>query len=474
MLKTWIVVLAVTASACADAAAPPMQVALTVARRDLGRWDQIIAADGKDALVLRRSDSLYSLSMTTTAAPRKLASAPEFKSARIVRAATVGDRHWLFMQTADTAPFAFDTATRRFARFKISEVRVPGSLAPRIQGCSIVRHAGAAIVMVEGGDKATWPRKGNRPLYFWMSLRSGRVRRMPTGWDLDCFSADRSVAVFQTPSIERHKRRPRQALDLASGALVDAIPDWHTQGCIHFSWPDADRPLHPVYTKRPRTSDEIYAGGLSRDGKVYPFTRLNKNSYFERIAARGAFAAFCSRLSGQSRQPADLWLMHLEKPAAARVVARSVLSFSLLDNGHCIYRVAGAAFFRNHDSGAVFDVLKGERRLPPLAPNIARQSGFTDDMRIAISVGVGRGPALALCRFTHDRGYFGLRINDRSPLERTTWRRSILVTSNGRRYRTGLFCEGDSPRRVWLHNSGRVLVETDESALHEFELRLPR
>ena len=52
--------------------------------------------------------------------------------------------------------------------------------------------------MIAGGDRESWPREGNRPVYFWMNLNSGKTLRLPTGWDLSYFfSGPASCSLWQ-------------------------------------------------------------------------------------------------------------------------------------------------------------------------------------------------------------------------------------------------------------------------------------
>ena len=39
-----------------------------------------------------------------------------------------------------------------------------------------------------------------------------------------------------------------------------------------------------------------------------------------------------------------------------------------------------------------------------------------------------------------------------------TWRRAVILTSDGERYMTDLFREGNVPDIIWLHNSGKVIM----------------
>jgi hypothetical protein len=105
-------------------------------------------------------------------------------------------RHqWLFCQSKDTPPFAIDLSTGNKVQFEISEVR--GSA---IHAIITTGYKGGTVFEINGDGVAGWPRDGNRSLYFWMSLESCRIAKLPTGWDFSYFSADQKRAVFENVS----------------------------------------------------------------------------------------------------------------------------------------------------------------------------------------------------------------------------------------------------------------------------------
>jgi hypothetical protein len=68
--------------------------------------------------------------------------------------------------------------------------------------------------------------------------------------------------------------------------------------------------------------------------------------------------------------------------------------------------------------------------------------------------------SLVLCLFSHFRGDMRAYIipSQGKRLELTTWRRALILTSTGERYMTDLFREGNVPDRIWLHNSGKIVI----------------
>ena len=96
-------------------------------------------------------------------------------------------------------------------------------------------------------------------------------------------------------------------------------------------------------------------------------------------------------------------------------------------------------------------------------------------MRTIPAVGIGSGPALVLLRFVHFQGDMrSLPEPYERALEDRLWKRTIFMTSDGRRYKSDLFTEGSEPTRLWLHNRGRVLVHDGANRLREYVVQLPR
>src|SRR5262249_20430169 len=231
------------------AMAPPLHACKVTATSDLGLWDDVFVAQDQDVIVLRRGAELFSLAMAASSTPRKIAKAPAADNTQIIAGAAVDEKFWLFLNSNTAAPCALDAHSGAVAAFEIPGLTVPGSQAPGIQSCDIVPHAQAALLMVASGDRATWPRDGNRPVYFWMDLKSGKVVRLPIGWDLDFFSADERVAVFAKPTEKPFERRPLQAVAMRTGERSDALPDRRKERYLPFDWTYTQK-VKPLYERR--------------------------------------------------------------------------------------------------------------------------------------------------------------------------------------------------------------------------------
>ena len=454
--------------------APPLRDAESTEQRDLGLWNDVFVCRDQDVVLLRRESDLFALSMQGSANPSKLVSATALAEAQIVACADSHERLWVFLQSTQRAPFAIDAHSGEVAEFEIPGLKIPGSQSPGIQSHVIVRHGHAVILMIAGGDRQTWPRDGNRPLYFWMSLRSGKVVAFPVGWDLEYFSADQQVAVFEKPQLRQFERRPLQAVDVRTGDFVAGTSDPRHMGFVPFNWSDT-QPVKPLYRRRTETGDRDHFAGISVNGSVFPFDLgLDGVHYMSVAKANDGFVGFRLRREGAAGgEPSSFWLAALSRGQKPELVSTGVTDFVALGGGNCVFSTAGhgrkglssEAFFRIHRDRTLWNVLEGVDCLPELDRELADKAYVEDRMSVRIIEGFGgdSSSSLALCLFTHFRGdmrSFALPAWEKS-LKSTTWRRAVLLRTDGRRYMTDFFRDGNLPDRIWLHNSGRTIMVND-------------
>lgn len=482
LLVSLVFSLLVTASAepvqSATQEAPPLRLCEVVNERDLGAWDDAFICSDQDMIILRRGETLYLLSLTAGAAPKELTRASALAHARIVTCAPSGGKLWLLLESTKMAPFGFEAHSGQVSEFTIPGLTIPGIYTPGIQSHVVVRHADAVVLMVSGGDRQTWPRDGNRPVYFWMSLKSGRVVRFPIGWDLEYFSRDQRVVVFEKPHEKPFQRRPLQAVDMETGESVETPPGRGKDGYVAFNWTETQE-VKPLYVRRAETNDRDHFAGISLNGQVLSFNlQLEHISYLSNAREADGFAGFRLRREGAgSGEPSSLWLMRLEDSAEPEYVAPAVTDFAMLKNGNCVFTTDGygnkeassEAFFRAGFDRSVWNVLNGEQRLPELEREIADKDYVEDRLTVRLIEGIGTGNPIVLCLFQHVRGDmraltfpFEERI-----VNREVWRRTMLVTSEGHRYMTNLFHDGQVPDILWLHNSGTLITGfTEHGKMH--------
>lgn len=450
-------------------AAPPLHQGKVSPTTDLGLWDDVFVAHDQDIIVLRRGDELFSLSMDAAAKPKRIARVAQASNTQIFAGTAIDKRIWLFLNSSKAAPCAVDVQSGTLVLFDIPGLKFPGSQTPSIGACRIVPHLQAAVLDVSGGDRATWPRDGNRPVYFWMDLKSGKVVQLPIGWDLDYFSADESVAAFG----------PTRAINMKTGEKIDAAPNRRKELCNSWDWTDKQR-VRPLYERREGKGDADYFAGLSVDGRVLPVNLgLADVRYVSLAKADDSAAGFRLRHSGASASElSPLWLAPFKDPKKTELIANDVADFAMLGFGNTIYvtfekpakrnlaenRGRHEAFFYTRSDRSSWNVLEGVERLPKLGEAFAEADFIQDRLRVRLieGFGVSKHEPAVLCLFEHHRGdRRAFAFPSEGPaLKSETWRRAILIGRDGKRLLTPLFRDGNLPDQIWLHHSGKVLSGT--------------
>jgi hypothetical protein len=444
-------------------------------QRDLGAWDDAFVCKEQDMLVLRRGDTLYSLLMDEGSQPREMATVARLANTRIVACVPLGEKIWLFLNSTETDAFAVEANSAKVADFKIPNLTITGSLAPRIQSYVAVPHADSVILMIEGGDRETWPREGNRPVYFWMSLKSGNIVRFPIGWDLDYFSIDQRVAVFAKA---KEKAFQRQAVSMQTGEYLAALPDRKDDGYVPFDWTDTQA-VKPIYMHREKMGDQGYFKGLLVNGRVLAINlNLDRTLYLSQSMETDDFVGFRLRGEGGSGgESSPLWLVKAENPTTPDCVAPSVIDFAVLEAGNCVISTVGhrankafsEAFFRAFHDKSIWNVLDGVTRLPELDRELAEKDYIQDLLTVRMITGFGSQSPIVVCLFEHFRSDMRSLVlpPEKKTVKRELWRRAVVVTSKGKRCMTNLFREGPVPDIVWLHNSGIMITGfTDGGKTH--------
>lgn len=447
---------------------PLLRAGEVTPKSDLGTWDDAFVCRDQDFVVLRRGEEIFSLVMNAAGEPKKLLTAPAADHTQITAAIAVEERLWLFLYSRDTTPVALDIYSGDVVKFEIPGLAIPGKQTPGIQSPVLVPHARAAILSVSGGDQATWPRDGNHPIYFWMDLKSGKLARFKTGWDLGYFSADQQVAVFHRLQERPDERRPLQAVELRGGALVEKTPDWIKELCIPFDWSHPNG-VHPLYAKRPETGDQELFRGLSHLGRVLPLDiDLEGKVYLAQAKANATHAGFRLRGQGGSHgEPSPYWIAPFKEPEKRQRVAEIVVNFALLKGGTGVFVTANEGYneplsgpFFHGREREKWKVLDRIERLPELDPEFAGKDFIEDRLitQLVESFGKEEQDPLVLCVCTHQRG-------DRRAaaplggklLKSAIWRRTVALTSSGERSGVPILEAGSVPDILWLHHAGKLV-----------------
>ena len=427
---------------------------------ELGVWDDAYLCKDRDIIFLRKGDALFSLPGSGHPTPTKILSESALVNSHIQTSAGASNSIWLFMHSDVTAPFAINTQSGLIVPFSIPGLQLPGSHTPEIQSYVISPSGYWALLMVAGGDKATWPRDGNRPIYFWLNLKSAKVIQLPIGWDLISFSSDQKFALGND----------RTSLDLKTGTLIPNYPMLDKKYFIPFRWNDTQtvRPL--VLWDSPRPIDGYFAG-LSVNGSAFPMPNdFPAQQHLFIAKERDGFAGFqLIHLGVTPAETIQFWILRLQKDQKPELVGTGVKDLAMLNGGNCIFTKEAdgspqypEAFYRDYSTKAERNLLDGVTRVPPLDEAFRGKSYIVDKMTISLIDGfggIGESP-LILCVFEHNRSDVRQEvfIGDEHQLHPVRWRRAMLVNSSGKRYLTNLFNNGNLPDFVWVNNTGRIFM----------------
>jgi len=444
----------------------PLQKCKLTKSFELGVWDDIFVFNDMDNIILLRGDTLFSLSIIDSAKPVELIKSPYLANAKIVDCVILDEKLWVFLNSTKTTPFAIEVNSGEISWFKIPNLKVPGEKTPEIQSYVTVKYADAAILMISGGDQNTWPRDGNRPVYFWIDLQTGKVVRFPIGWDLEYFSMDQKIAIFAKPQEKPFQARPLQAVNLETGTFIDSNYDRCKEPFIPFDWTETEN-LKRIYIWHPKTGCQWHFVGILLKGHNLSFDLpLKKHHCFSTPKAMGEFVGFRTKRSGYSiMYPGRFWLLKFEQHQKPQLIATNVTEFVMLDNGNSIYTISkhnskrkySEAFFHDYNNNADRNILDNITGMPELDKNTAKIFEDEQTVRLINSFGSKNKKSLALCIFTHkriDKRDFSFSAFPKH----TTLRQSIVVTSEGKRFIAALFDEKHQPDKIWLHNSGKVLT----------------
>jgi hypothetical protein len=487
-----LIAIAIQWSEAADAAlvkAPELLAGETSNPKDLGVWDDVYPAPDQDFILARRDDALVSISTAPGFKKAILAKSSVLKDTQIDSAIWSGDHIWVLLNSSKGLPFVFEAHRGKVAQFDIPGLTVPGRQAPTIDSCVPVPSNHAAIVSVSGGNGKSWPRDGNRPVYFWLSLESGKIIRLPIGWDLDYFSPDQSVGVFSEFGVMPEGRVARQGIDLKTGKITQEFPNPETELYVNYSWTDRV-PVKELCFGRSLLPNVNWLQGVAIDGKTFRLDIPNaaeEGNVLDKMKAGDGFVGFCFSRSGHSG-PSSFWLAPLKQHGKAENLQDDISDFSLLGEGRCVMSMGDRSspsrvskvIFDTYDRSASWDVLDGVEH--PLCADLRIDGGYLkDEMRAHLIDGVGgrQHAPLALAIFSIARRQAG-------PLSgaedvTTIWRRVIAITGEGKRYLTALFPNGAEPDGIWLNKAGTVVAMTKswrgpnlpEIRLSGFELVLP-
>jgi hypothetical protein len=479
---------------------------------DLGNWDDAFACPGQDTFVGRRGATLYALPISDSPDLEKLCTNPRLDDARFLQGVADGRRLWLFTNSSHGSPYAIDAHSGQIAEFIAEPVKssaqssFPGStvdISPtgdihHLSTGIMFPHLDAALIEISGYGIESGKNLGGR--WFWMSLKSGAVHLLPSGWQFEYMTPDESVAVFSRP---HGFDVPLFAIDMKTAEPIAAIPShlqphvewagmghsWSNEqtGLIADSWQPDQRPdqtAQAIFTRKPSTNSFDYFWGFTIGGHTYPISapdnflspfrtgsidEVPHSLYFGRAAARDGFVGFlCNTGTNDATSSLSLSLAPIGHAGAidrmATIKGGWIEDFALLAKGSCIFlnflpnpdgdHRSCESFFHRYGAVGSQNILDGVTRLPPLPAQLAHQPWMLDQLTVTLikSFGSDQSPAAALCIF-HQARRDERQESVIPAIPSATWQRAIIVTGSGDRFLTDLFPDGRLPQKVWLHVS---------------------
>ena len=454
------------------ASAPKLELCGISSKKDLGTWDDAFLLEDQDRILLRRGSDLFFADGTNPESPVKVASIKESVASSIVAGASLESHHWIFFESTKESPFAFDLDTGKRIPFVVAKSTRGQNQGGTIQAFVIAAHAGGALLMLSRGGARSWPRPENRPIFFWINLTSGEVIRMPVGWDLEYFSADEEIAIFETPQRVRFERRPTAALSMATGKAVISYPTKASSDWIPFDWgyKSGVRPLNTPLN--PKTGDQHYLGGVSSAGTPYKFEKdPDGNHHLSAAKSDGKKVIYSIRDSG-AVAPSSLWWAPLDKSPKPIQLCDRPIEFEFLGSHSIAYLSASGTghtkrieegFVYDTESASTWNILDDVPRLKELPEEVSKKPNILDNLsgRLVHGFGKSNAPPLVLAIFDHSRIDMSAAPSTvhMDTVKDEHWQKSILLQAEGKRCAIAeLQLPVSGQERLWLHNSGNLFI----------------
>ena len=472
----------------------------------MGMWDDVYGCPQADVLVLRRGPAIYSFPAGSAARETLVATDPRFENARFYRAVGTKDRVWIFMERRRRerlvmhgakdggerveavregpggAPLALELGTKKLVEFLPTGVKMREDQQLGIDAAPV--HGGA-LVIVDGGDPATWPEKTT--IYcvtYWFDLSTGKTVQLPLCWSSYYYSGDLKWAVLQRGSPSGY--RILMGVNMATGEIVKSgLPDWEKAPWVEYT--SVTRPLspdgEPVLRARPRFAPRVVMG-ISSEGRVVPWKMALEESHSPTVKAADGWAALHVPGRGSVTDTRSLWFAPLDAGAEPRRLSDQVRDYEVLGSGRCLFTATSTGRKGNFFSAsfetyvyedrknAVWNVLDGLLRLEPLSAELAAKPYVEDRMSVRLlrSFGSPARASLVLAsfdHFRHDMRSSPIGFNERA-VQNERWRQEMVVSGDGRRFALDLPEQKfDGAEQLWLHNSGtliRAVPRTMDSA----------
>ncbi|MGE0267106.1 MAG: hypothetical protein AB7S78_01440 [Candidatus Omnitrophota bacterium] len=452
--------------------APEVSSLKILSEKSMGLWDDIFVPDDDEFLIVRKGENLYQLSLPGDSEPVLLAASPELKNTRIMTGTRTKDKLWIFLQSFESNPLAFEIFSKKLVNFEIPGVSVPGQQTATIQSWIFAPHRSGALLMIAGGDQATWPRDGNRPVYVWINLLSGATIQIPIGWDLDYFSSDQSIAAFTEPYNKELNTKPFTGLNMNTGQYLHDVPGKYTDEFVAFDWTNTARAKPLLSHRFPETGDMDRLIGISDQGETYPLQFRIESPYRPNVKTNAQTGLIHIYGYGNPRVESNsLWITPLKENSQPILIARDVQQYEILSREACLWSAEGfghsgksqEAFVYDIKNNTAWNVLDGIERLAELPESLKEKDYIQDQMKINLisDFGSKKEMSMSLALFTHaqrDMRAFAWPTADEPVFKNQTWYNAVLLTNRLDHYEIRGFQLWNDADQIWLHNSGTVIL----------------
>ena len=398
-------------------------------KKDYGDWDDVFFVSDRDDIILRKGTHWSRLTLPSTQLT-PIGDFPATSTATIKYCITTENDCWLLCESKDSTPFGLELNRGKRVPFTREDANLPAAIQSHI-----VSPVGSVLLMISGGDKAKWPRDGNRPLYYWLDLRTASVKAMPTGWDANRFAPDLSVVsgALLGKSI---------GYDMTTGLETTRTTAWPEH--VEFNWTNMDqaKPLR-------RGHDQL--SGVSFAGRPYHFRLPILKPHLPRIQCLGDGLALHLRRDADRLRNWALWTSRLEPNMTPELVAKNVQQWHLIAPHQCLFTTKIESDSSSLLEAFVWDA--NARRMWNVLDDIQDIEGAVSSVQIVPPFGAPTREQRLLCKA---QGRMS------ASEYRTQWRRWIIVGSNASRTSIDEI-PGDADGNISqlrFHNAGVLVLST--------------
>lgn len=436
---------------------------------DLGLWDDVFAGEEFNFMVLRRGSEIHYLKPGSDLSV-PMANIERMKNSKIVTGICLDDMVWLFCNSEKEGPFAVEVNSKTCIEFHKLYFWDIFSDVPYIQSWVFTPHVKSVLLDFCGAS------------CIWVDLEKKTSIELPSGWQLRSFNATMDMAVFSRKEGLIRTEWTSVGLDMKTGETISKLPEPYKEPWVEYSWETKDRQAYPLYTL-PVRGGRIDLSGFSFNGTPY----LQKIShdivdvpYPPVFKARdGWISSYYYHGDTQFLRNYPLFFSQVKADAIPRLLSYDVAYNAVLGAGKCVFSKFNRdamnisysmedhidnVFVYDAATGKKWDVLEGIDGLPPIDPKLKGKGNIQDIKSVRFVNAFGQGDnGMLLLLFYHGRcDARAVALYSELVIPHTEWRKTILLTSEGRRYQGDLRNEIKQWDFAWLHRSGMLILGIHE------------